>query len=182
MSGWSAPESQPMKDLERMVEKMRRGHARAFGPNTSVPLQQQPKGVDVVGTSFPPRDEPYDPDMTVAEALQAGLIAIIDSGKIGGDYKGPCNSQPPYKHEMPVVYGDVLCTREKGHQGVCAYVLRWDREQAARMDAQAKAQETLDWVRAGRPTGSSGTSKSGTPDVVQVGLDLKSAKIRAKGR
>lgn len=73
---------------------------------------------------LPSRDVPYDPDMTVTEALEAGLIAVIDGGgAIGRMYQGLCGAK---KTEGPSIIG--RCTRSKGHKGVHAYIVRWNDE------------------------------------------------------
>jgi hypothetical protein len=63
-------------------------------------------------------NNPYDPDMTVDEALRKGLIAIIDSGRIASENYTQCGA---YNQRATAV-----CTRSKGHEGVHAYVMRWD--------------------------------------------------------
>jgi hypothetical protein len=67
---------------------------------------------------------PYDPDMSVLEALQEGLIAVVDSGVIGSGAYQPCNALPPTRQEANL---SIRCSRMKGHAGVHAYVARWAR-------------------------------------------------------
>lgn len=68
-------------------------------------------------------NEPYEPDMSVQEALDLGLIAVIDTGQIGrGTYK-MCG----------VLSHDGKCTRSVGHIGVHAYVARWEDNPVARV-------------------------------------------------
>lgn len=76
---------------------------------------------------------PYDPDMTVTEALEDGLIAVLDQQTIGRTYTEPCDYEGPYR-ELPV-----RCTRKKGHKGVHASVMRW-RESVSDYDNRVKAE------------------------------------------
>lgn len=64
---------------------------------------------------------PYDPDMTVGEALDLGLIAVIDTGVIGRTYHEPCHHGGPMKGQS-----HIICTRAKGHSGTHANVVRWN--------------------------------------------------------
>ena len=69
---------------------------------------------------------PYDPDMSVGEALDAGLIAVIDSGAIGRTYVEPCGYESPYPRGNAMHdAGSITCTRDKGHSGTHAFVVRW---------------------------------------------------------
>lgn len=65
---------------------------------------------------------PYDPDMTVGEALDLGLIAVMDTGVIGRTWDGPCNYEYVRKDERTYT-----CLRNKGHKGPHARVLRWEQ-------------------------------------------------------
>lgn len=79
--------------------------------------------MDVSGIfDLPSRDDPYDPDMTVQEALELGLVAVLDTQTVGRTYNGPCGA--PAEHQTLQDFG-VYCTRNKGHKGVHAFVQRW---------------------------------------------------------
>lgn len=93
---------------------------------------------------------PYDPDMTVQEALNEGLIAVIDSGSIGRSYHQQCAYEGPY----PVVDkegmsepGMIRCTRVKDHRGPHAYVVRWvksAREQRADYEREQQMKRLIE--------------------------------------
>lgn len=74
----------------------------------------------VVKVLYDDDNVPYDPDMTVTEALEDGLIVVLDQQTIGRTYTEPCDYGGPYR-EVPV-----RCTRKKGHKGVHAFVMRWE--------------------------------------------------------
>jgi hypothetical protein len=63
---------------------------------------------------------PYDPDLTVAEALEEGLVAVIESGNIGAGYLGACGV--PMKQDGVTI---ATCSRDVAHGGVHAFVIRW---------------------------------------------------------
>lgn len=88
-------------------------------------------------------DEPYDPDLTVQEALELGLIAVIDSGSLGSQES--CNERLPWRIERrKAVQGQALrCTRNRGHEGVHAVVLRSELT-ADELAEQERAAEALE--------------------------------------
>lgn len=91
---------------------------------------------------------PYDPDMSVHEALAAGLIGIIDSGTIAtGNYE-PCDYAGPFKPQTAAHYDPsrIRCTRRKGHHGMHAHITRWemsqqDHEQILRQQKRLRADQ-----------------------------------------
>lgn len=108
---------------------------------------------------IPSRDVPYDPDMTVEEALRMGLIAIVDSGRIGSPNWQPCNHPSPYpRSNTDGDAGTIACTRMRGHAGHHAFVVRWNmsyvewqaeqmrrvRDERAREEARKRQVEARD--------------------------------------
>lgn len=94
-----------------------------------------------------PSDEPYDPDMTVQEALEAGLIVVLDSGATDRTYTEPCREPDPmYSNDDDPYVPPPRCTRAKGHDGVCAYVRRWEGPKQ-RAEALAQQKAALDALR-----------------------------------
>lgn len=79
---------------------------------------------------------PYDPDMTVSEALDLGLIAVMDTGVIGRTWDGPCGYKYVRKDE-----GTYTCLRNKNHNGPHARVLRWEESWEDREDRERKTKE-----------------------------------------
>lgn len=63
----------------------------------------------------------YEPDLTIEEALRKGLIAVIDTGTMGTGFKGYCGHMSADSEHT--------CTRQTGHEGVHAQVVRWHAEE-----------------------------------------------------
>lgn len=84
-------------------------------------------------------NEPYDPDMTVGEALDLGLIAVMDTGVIGRTYHEPCRYGAPQRQQ------GFVCTRAEGHKGPHAYIQRWEESWE---DREAKERRVKDLERA----------------------------------
>lgn len=84
-----------------------------------------------IGNDYDDYDDPYDPDMTVSEALNAGLIAVIDTGKIGSGYYRTCGM---VNADLSAGNASFVCTRNVGHDGVHAFVVRWHAAPQADMD------------------------------------------------
>ena len=89
--------------------------------------------------------DPYDPDLTVQEALDAGLIIWVDGKRIGDNYGEPCFAESFFDpRSNPEATKTTKCTRKKGHSGPHAVMVRWDQtyvERRAYVKAAAERQK-----------------------------------------
>lgn len=118
--------------------------------------------------SYDEEPDPYDPDMTVDEALRRGLIAIIDTGSIrSASYGQACGMA------LGPAHPSTACTRAIGHPGVCANVLRWnpDPNEELRRLRLARA----NWARGGYASG-----PLTVIDEIRYRIDAKIADLEAK--